>query len=95
MIPPPNDTPYRIRFSVGGEPDAEGGWAFPSIEEARNMAHFTLRQALLGHGEPTGVAQIFDFEGRRLGYMSAILYNDTEHWAWKNEADIPHDRKAH
>ena len=80
------DIPFRIRFSISGLPDAEGGWAFPSIEEAQNMAHFTLRQALLGQGEPSGVAQIFDFQGTLLGYMSAIISDNSEHWSWQDEA---------
>jgi len=83
---PPDDIPFLIRFSIGGLPDAEGGWAFPNLEQAQNMAHFTLRQALLGQDEPSGVAQIFDFEGNRLGYLSAIIADNNEHWAWRDEA---------
>jgi hypothetical protein len=86
MILPDDDIPFRIRFSIAGLPDAEGGWTFPNLEEAQNMAHFTLRQALLGQSEPSGVAQIFDFEGNRLGYLSAIIADNNEHWAWKAEA---------
>ena len=55
------------------------------------MAHFTLRQALMGQDEPSGVAQIFDFEGNRLGYLSAIIADNNEHWAWKAEA-LPHNK---
>ena len=50
------------------------------------MAHFTLRQALLEQAAPSGVAQIFDFEGNRLGYLSAIIADNNEHWSWKTEA---------
>lgn len=96
MTPPPNEPlSFRIKFTIDGLPDAEGGWAFPSIEEAQNMAHFTLRQALLGQGEPMGTAQIFDFEGKRIGFMSAIMYDDTEHWAWKDESRNFNDRISH
>ena len=91
---PPNDIPFRIRFSIGGLPDAEGGWTFPSIEEAQNMAHFTLREALIDQEEPSGVAQIFDFEGNRLGFLCAIIADNNEHWAWRDEdfrdEQLPH-----
>ena len=81
--------PLVIRFCIQGLPEAEAAWAFKDIHEARSMAHFTLRQAMLEQNEPAGVAQIFDFERKPLGFMSAIIHDDSEHWAWKDAAHAP------
>jgi hypothetical protein len=78
------DIPFLFRFQIEGHPDAEAGWSFPSLNEARSMAHYTLRQALLGQQEPCGYAQIFDgISGDPLGAVAAILHENSEHWTWQ------------
>lgn len=79
------EIPFLFRFQIEGQPNAaEAGWSFPSLLEARTMAHFTLRQALLGQEEPCGYAEIFDgISGDPLGAVAAILHDNTEHWTWR------------
>lgn len=77
------DIPFLFKFQIEGHPDAEAGWSFPSLHDARTMAHYTLRQALLGQQEPCGCAEIFDgISGKSLGAVAAILHDDMEHWTW-------------
>ena len=43
-----DETPFLFRFRISDHPEAEAGWAFANLLDARTMAHYTLRQALLG-----------------------------------------------
>ena len=82
-----DETPYLFKFRISDHPEAEAGWSFENLLDARTMAHYTLRQALLGQQEPCGCAEIFDgISGEWLGAILAIVHENTEHWTWQ-EAD--------
>ena len=69
-----DETPYLFKFRISDHPEAEAGWSFENLLDARTMAHYTLRQALLGQQEPCGCAEIFDgISGEWLGAILEVL----------------------
>ena len=79
--------PFLIRYSVGQQAEKEMPFLLSGgILEARDVAHATLRMAILLNEENNGAAEIFDGEGEKLGRM-AVLFDyagtlDHEHWTW-------------
>jgi hypothetical protein len=93
MIELDKNTPFLIRYSIGQKAAEEMPFLLSDIEEARDVAHNTLRFALKLNEADNGAADIFDAKGSQLGRM-AVLIDETgdinhEHWTWI-DGDKPH-----
>ena len=78
--------PFLIRYSIDQKTAQEMPFLLTDISEAKDVAHNTLRFALMMNDAQNGAADIFDGQGEKLGRM-AVLFDysgsmDHEHWTW-------------